>query len=160
MHDSFFNMEIPAFAVWLIVAVILAVIEALTQGLTTIWFAGGAVTAAAVSVATDSFLIQITAGLVVSVLLLVFTKPVVKQKLNREIVRTNIAAVIGSIGVAESDLIIHETGTVKADNKLWTAVLASGADSVSKGEEVEIVAVEGVKLVVRGKRGFVTNNDK
>ena len=142
--------DVPMVVIWLIAAVVLAIIEAFTQGLTTIWFAGGAVAAAGVSVVSDSILIQFAAGLIVSVILLYFTRPLAVQKFNRDVVKTNISAVIGKIGIAESELTSRESGTVKADNKLWTAVLAQGAANVKQGESVEILAVEGVKLVVRG----------
>ncbi len=143
--------DVPMMAVWLIIAVVLAVIEAFTQGLTTIWFAGGAVIAAGAAAVSDNIFLQIVAGLAVSVLLLYFTRPLAVQKFNRDVVKTNISAIIGQTGIAESELTSHETGTVKADNKLWTAVLAPDALSVKKGELVEIIAVEGVKLVVRKK---------
>lgn len=97
----------------------------------------------------DSFLIQLLTALIVSALLLYFTRPWAVKKFNRDIVRTNIAAVIGQTGVLQDDLKAGEQGTVKADNKLWTAVLAEGEEAVKKEERVEIVAVEGVKLIVR-----------
>ena len=152
MDIVFFGVlgDIPMVVIWLIAAVVLVVIEAFTQGLTTIWFAGGAIVAAGVSAVSDNILLQVGAGLVVSVVLLYFTRPLAVRKFNRDVVKTNISAVIGQIGVAESDLESRETGTVKVDNKLWTAVLAPDADAVKRGESVEIIAVEGVKLVVRG----------
>lgn len=138
---------------WMAVAVIMVVIEGLTQGLTTIWFAGGAVVAAGVSLISDSLLIQFIAAVIVSALLVYFTRPWAKEKFNRKIVPTNISAVIGQTGVAESDILTGETGTVKADNKLWTAILTSGGSPVRKGESVEIMEVQGVKLVVRAAAG-------
>ena len=85
---------VPVIAVWLAVAAVLAAIEAFTQGLTTIWFAGGAVAAAGMAIFVDSFLIQLLTALIVSALLLYFTRPWAVKKFNRDIVRTNIAAVI------------------------------------------------------------------
>ena len=134
---------VPVITVWLAVAAVLAAIEAFTQGLTTIWFAGGAVAAAGMAIFVDSFLIQLLTALIVSALLLYFTRPWAVKKFN------NIAAVIGQTGVLQDDLKAGEQGTVKADNKLWTAVLAEGEEAVKKEERVEIVAVEGVKLIVR-----------
>ena len=54
---------VPVIAVWLAVAAVLAAIEAFTQGLTTIWFAGGAVAAAGMAIFVDSFLIQLLTAL-------------------------------------------------------------------------------------------------
>lgn len=143
------HAEVPMFAVWLVIAVIFAAIEAFTQGLTSVWFAGGSVVAAGASLFTDSFLIQFIAGLAVSVLLLYFTRPLAVKIFNREVVQTNIGAIIGRTGVLQDDLEPGKQGTVKADNKLWTAVLAEGENAAEKDESVKIVAVEGVKLIVR-----------
>lgn len=150
--ELFGTGEAPMIVIWLIIAVILAVIEAFTQGLTTIWFAGGAVVAAAVAVFSDNILIQFLAGLAVSIVLLYFTRPLVAKKFTRNLVKTNISAIVGQTGTAESDLKPGETGTVKADNKLWTAVLAPQEGGISRGEKVEITAVEGVKLIVKRRQ--------
>lgn len=149
MDISLFGIDVPMVVVWLVVAVVFAALEAFTQGLTSIWFAGGAVAAACTAVFTDSFLIQFIIGLAVSILLLYFTRPLAVRKFNRDVVRTNIGAIIGQTGILQDDLVPGMQGTVKADNKLWTAVLAAGEDAASKDEPVEIVAVEGVKLIVR-----------
>jgi membrane protein implicated in regulation of membrane protease activity len=143
------GLVISAVWLWLGVAVIMAVVEAFTMGLTSIWFAGGAVVAAVVSFVTDSFIIQLLVFVVASLVLLYFTRPIAAKKLNKETVKTNTDALTGMTGIAESDIKNHEKGTVKADNKMWTAILAEGAADVLKGEIVKIESIEGVKLVVR-----------
>lgn len=140
---------LPVWALWLIAAVVFGIIEAMTMGLGTIWFAGGALAAAAVSFATDSLLIQLLIFILVSLVLLYFTRPVAAKKLNRDTVKTNIDAIIGAVGSAESDITKHANGTVKADNKIWTAVLAEDSPDVSAGDRITVLSVEGVKLIVR-----------
>ncbi len=153
MYIGLFGIgEVSMIVVWLVIAVILALIEAFTQGLTTIWFAGGAVVAAAVAVFSDNILLQFLAGLAVSVVLLYFTRPLVKDKFTRRLVKTNVSALIGRTGTAESPLTDGEPGTVRADGKTWTALLAPDEADVKEGEKVEIVSVEGVKLIVKGKK--------
>ena len=56
--------------VWLVILVVLVVIELLTMGLTTIWFAGGALIAAIASLFRAPFAVQVILFLVVSVVLL------------------------------------------------------------------------------------------
>ena len=60
---------------WLIGIVVLLVIEALTLGLTTIWFAGGALAAFIACVAGGSLVLQIILFVAVSLVLLFFTRP-------------------------------------------------------------------------------------
>ena len=69
--------------VWLVVLAILLVIEFLTLGLTTVWFAGGALIAFLVSLAGGPLWLQILLFLVISVVLLLFTRPLAVKYLNR-----------------------------------------------------------------------------
>ena len=66
---------IPISVLWLAVLAVLLVIEIATLGLTTIWFAGGALIAFLVSLAGGPLWLQITLFLIVSVVLLLFTRP-------------------------------------------------------------------------------------
>jgi membrane-bound serine protease (ClpP class) len=63
-------------------------------------------------------------------------------------VATGIEALVGRVGVATSEL--APTGTVRVDSELWSAV-AEGRP-IGKGEEVQVVGVEGAILRVRGQR--------
>ena len=70
---------------WLIALVVLLVIEAATLGLATIWFAGGALIALIAAMCGDGFVIQMVCFLVVSLILLIFTRPVAVRFLNKDI---------------------------------------------------------------------------
>ena len=142
-------LSLPPVWIWLGVAVIMGIIEAFTMGLTTIWFAGGALAAALVSGITDSVLIQLLVFAVVSLILVYFTRPIAKKMLNTKVEKTNIDAVIGERGIAESDIRRDLRGTVKADNKMWTAVLAEDSPDITTGDIVIVERIEGVKLVVK-----------
>ena len=61
---------------WLILTIIMCVIEGLTFGLVSIWFAGGAVIALIVSAPGFGVTIQYTAFVLVSALLLLLTRPI------------------------------------------------------------------------------------
>ena len=60
---------------WLAVFVLLIVIELATMGLTTIWFAGGAVAGFIASMLGANVVIQAVVFFVVSIVLLIFTRP-------------------------------------------------------------------------------------
>ena len=138
-----------AATLWLIGAAVLFVIEALTLGLTTVWFAGGAVAAAIAAIAGAPVLVQVVVFIAVSVILLIFTRPVVKQRLNNRTEKTNIDAVIGMEGIAETDISEYHPGQVRTDGKTWTAVCPSG--SIPKGSIVTVRAIKGVTLTVEEK---------
>ena len=62
--------------VWLGIVIVLIIIEIATLGLTTIWFAGGALAACIAALLQADLMIQVLLFLAVSVLLLLFTRPV------------------------------------------------------------------------------------
>ena len=55
----------------------------------------------------------------------------------------------GQAGFARTD--INPTGQVQSGAELWTAELADGQGRIRQGEKVEIVKVEGLKLIVKKK---------
>lgn len=61
--------------IWLGILALLLVVEAITAGLTTIWFAGGALAAAIACYAGANLTVQILLFLCVSLVLLIFTRP-------------------------------------------------------------------------------------
>jgi membrane protein implicated in regulation of membrane protease activity len=134
--------------VWIVVAVLFAIIEAVTLGLLTIWFTVGAVIACVAALLGASILLQVIVFFVTSILLLYFTKPLVKKKLKVGSVATNVDALAGQIGVVTEDIIPHNTGQVKIGGQIWTAISDRKDLTIAKGTEVRILRVEGVKLVV------------
>ncbi len=136
--------------VWLGIAVVLGFIEAVTLGLTTIWFAGGAVVAALFSLFVDSIWWQFAIFVVVSTILLIFTRPIVSKYLNTKITKTNVSALVGKKALVVSDISSSSLGEVKIDGKIWTAEMEehSGCDIMKAETFVTVKGIEGVKLIV------------
>ena len=86
---------IPISVLWLAVLAVLLVIEIATLGLTTIWFAGGALIAFLVSLAGGPLWLQITLFLIVSVVLLLFTRPLALKYMNKGVEKTNVDSIPG-----------------------------------------------------------------
>ena len=84
---------------WLVAFVILIGIEAATMALTTIWFAGGALFAFFVAIFGFSVKMQLVVFLVVSFLMLLFTRPLAARFINRETVKTNVDGLIKPTGI-------------------------------------------------------------
>lgn len=133
---------------WLGLIVLLIAIEAATVSLTTIWLVGGAIVAFVFSLFNLPLWTQITAFLATSILLLVYTRPIALKYFKVGIQRTNTDALIGETGLVIMDISEYKAGQVKVRGQIWTAVSESG-DSIQTGTEVLIVAIEGVKLVVK-----------
>ena len=133
---------------WLILFVVLLGIEAATAGLTSIWFAAGALAALLVSIFTGSVLLQVGMFAVVSAVLLYFTRPLAKKYLNNRKMATNADRVLGmSCPVTEEIDNLNGTGAVSVGGKVWTARSGTG-EKIGKGVTVTAVRIEGVKLIV------------
>lgn len=135
--------------VWLILLIVLIVIEIITMGLSTIWFAGGALVAFVASLLYANVAVQVILFLVVSILLLVFTRPVAMRYLNHTRIRTNVESLIGKNAVVTEKIEnIHGHGQVLVGGLEWTARSLDDSTVIEKDEIVCIVRVDGVKLIV------------
>lgn len=145
--------------IWLILVVAFAVIEGATAQLTTIWFAVGSLAALiAASLECDVWL-QIVICIVVSVLVLVFLRPVVKKLLVPIKTATNADMVIGqTASVTEEINNIDAKGEVRVGGLAWSARSEDGS-VIHVGEMVEVLRIEGVKVFVR-RTSAVEENKK
>ncbi|WP_434309556.1 NfeD family protein [Hominifimenecus sp. rT4P-3] len=135
---------------WLILFVILLGIEILTLGLTTIWFAGGAVAAFFASLLGAGLIFQIVVFAAVSLLLLVFTRPIATKYLNRRTIKTNVESMEGRHGeVVEEINNLQAAGRVKVDGMPWAARSEREGQIIPAGTMVTVVRVSGVKLIVK-----------
>lgn len=108
--------------VWLVLLVVLLAIEAVTLGLTTIWFAGGALVAFVLALAGAGLFIQIAVFCVISVILLIFTRPVAAGWLNHGRVRTNAQSLIGETAVVTEEIDnLANSGHVQVRGQYWMA---------------------------------------
>jgi membrane protein implicated in regulation of membrane protease activity len=143
-----FGFTISSSILWIVIAVVFAVIEALTLGINTIWFTIGAVIASIIAMAGGPVLLQIIAFLVSSTLLIYFTRPIAIKKLRIGNEKTNLDTLPGKSALVINDIMPYSTGQVKVQGQIWTAI-SDGVSSVfRKGDTVRVLRVEGVKLVV------------
>ncbi|NLP16229.1 MAG: NfeD family protein [Clostridiales bacterium] len=137
---------------WLILLAFLIFVEMITLGLTTIWFAGGALVAFIVSLFYDNLLVEIILFLVISLVLLFFTRPFVKKYFNSTRTKTNFETVIGKEALVTSTIDnINATGSVTINGLEWTARSVNG-EIIEKGTKVIVESISGVKLMVNIKK--------
>ena len=138
--------------IWLALFVVLIVFEAVTTGLFTIWFAGGALIAFVLSLFSGiSIWIQLTVFIVVSVVLLLCTRPALIRLMEKRKLKTNVETIPGKTAiVAEKIDNLNSTGSVEINGLSWTARSDDG-QIISVGSTVEVLRVEGVKVIVKVK---------
>ena len=134
---------------WLVAMVALIVIELATLGLTTIWFACGAL-AAVVAAALDApLLLQILMFVVVSFAVLLAVRPIAVKYFNKDRTRTNIEGMIGRQAIVVSEIDnMQSVGQVTVNGMEWSARSTINEQKISVGRVVVIRAVDGVKLIV------------
>ncbi len=138
---------------WLVLLVVLIIIELATMGLTTIWFAGGALAAALVSIPGTPIWLQVIVFLVVSALLLYFTRPIAVKYFNRDRIRTNTESLIGRQAIVISEINnIEGTGQVNTGGMEWTARSSYNNVVLPAGAVVTILGIDGVKLIVEERK--------
>ncbi len=135
---------------WAVLIVVFTIIEATTLGLTSIWFAVGSLAALITAAMGFGIVIQFVVFVIVAAILLIYTRPIAKKVLKIGQNKTNIDAIIGQTGYVTKAIKIKETGLVKVSGQIWTAKCPEH-EEIEVDEEVEVLAVEGVKLIVKKK---------
>lgn len=135
--------------VWLVIAAIMIISEIVSLGLTSIWFAGGALIAALAAHLGAHWAVQLVIFAAVSMVLLIFTRPIVAKRMIKEPVKTNVESLIGQRAVVKEDVDnLKGTGMVVLNGIEWTARAAEDV-VIEKDSSVEIVEIKGVKLIVK-----------
>ncbi len=135
---------------WLVLFAIFLIAEILTLGLTTIWFAGGALVAFVLALLDVGVPIQILAFLIVSIVLLFLTRPIAVKFFNQKREKTNVDSLIGQKAIViETIDVLHGVGRVEINGMEWSAKTEESGHIIEAGEIVIIQAIQGVKLIVK-----------
>lgn len=135
---------------WLGVMIVFLIIEAVTVGLYTIWFAAGALAAFLVAALGLGIPVEVAVFAVVSLALLIFTRPWALKYINPKKTRTNYEGAIGEkVCVLEDIDNLKNTGKVLYNGVEWTARAEDESKTYAKNQQVEVIRVAGVKLIVR-----------
>lgn len=135
---------------WLILLIVLLGIEMATMGLTTIWFAGGALVAILAALLHAPLWVQIVLFFLVALVLLVFTRPVAVKYFNRDRVRTNAESIVGKQAIVTGEIDnLKGQGQVTVGGQEWSARSVAEGRIIQEGTVVTVVSISGVKLIVK-----------
>jgi len=142
-------MSLDPAILWLGLVIILLIIEIATMGLTTIWFAGGAMAAFFSTFFGATPATQRTIFLVLSLALLVVTRPAAVKYMRGSRVKTNAESLIGRLAVVTAEINnLAQSGEVIISDVSWTARSRMDSNVIPVGSKVKICAIGGVKLIV------------
>lgn len=140
-------MPIPSIC-WLIALVVLAVLEAATVTLVSLWFALGALAALITSFFVQNIWIQFAVFLVVSLVTLLVIRPLSRRYVTPTQVATNADRAVGSEGVVTQAIDNRNAqGQVTVGGSVWTA-RSDPEEIIPKGTTIRVLRIEGVKLIV------------
>ena len=133
---------------WVAVTIICVVIESLTLALTTIWFGISAFVMVFLAFTPLPFPAQLFIFVALAMVLLIFTRPVVKQKINQKKIATNYERVIGQIAIVTKKITALEKGSVKINGMEWTAAVREDV-VLEEGSKCIVEEIAGVTAYVK-----------
>lgn len=135
---------------WMVLLILCIGIEVLTLGLTTIWFAAGALAAIFAALLYMPIFVQVILFLVVSLVLLFFTRPIAVKYFNRDRVKTNVESMVGRQAIVTGEIDnLQARGQVTVSGQEWSARSWDDRVRIPEGAVVVVAAISGVKLIVR-----------
>ena len=141
------SIEWTMIAIWAFVFIATLVIELETADLTTIWFCISSAITLILAAFSVKPLYQIIFFVLLSLILVLSTRPLTKNMMKKEIIPTNSDRLIGMVATVTQEITNGEIGEVKVKNELWRAFTNFNI-SFEIGEKVIIDAIEGNKLLI------------
>lgn len=137
--------------IWIGIIVAFGLLESITVSIIGVWFVLGAILSFILSLFGLPVEVQVASFLIFSILMLIFMRPILKDKLKVGIIKTNVDAIAGETGIVIQPLEKFKTGQVKIKGQVWTADTEDG-HPLEVGTEVTILRVQGVKVIVKAKK--------
>lgn len=131
---------------WIITIIILIAMEIVSVNLTSIWFVISGLVALFLSFFVDNFVLQFAVFVILGIILLITTKPLLKKFVKVDSVKTNLDRVVGMKGIVTSKILPLNIGEVKVDGKRWSAI---SDEEIAEEETIEVLKIDGVKLIVK-----------
>ena len=147
-------IETYTWIIWLVLFVAMLGIEAAGPALVSIWFSFGALIALIVSFIPEvPWWVEVTVFVVISIATLLALRPILRRYIKRNNYNTNIDSFTGKRGYVIEDITYLKPGAVKIGDVSWTAIPVNREEEILENEIIEVVAVNGNKLIVKKVEG-------
>lgn len=146
-------MEQYMWIIWLALFVIMVIIEASGPALVSIWFAAGALISMIISfIPRVPWWVEVIVFVATSFIFFFALRPVIKKKMKREEIKSNVDSLVGKKGLVLSDITALRPGECKINDIVWTAIPVKEDEEILNGSVVEVVSINGNKLIVKKVR--------
>lgn len=143
-------MEQYMWIIWLSLFVIMLIVEALGPALVSVWFAFGALIAMIISfIPGVAWWIQVVVFVVLSAAAFFALRPISKKFIKTNEVKSNVDSLVGKKGYVIEKISFLNPGSCKIGDVIWTAVALNEKEEIEKDEVVEVVTIDGNKLIVK-----------
>jgi len=143
-------------AIWLGIMIVMVIVECMGPALVSIWFAAGALVSLVLSLfslipgVTIPWWVQVIVFVVVSAITLIALRPLsLKYSKKNNVISSNVDSLVGKRGLLEEEIKPFEPGVCRLNDVLWTAISTNGKETIAVKSIVEVVAIQGNKLLVR-----------
>lgn len=134
--------------IWMGLLILFGAGEALTVGLTSIWFAAGSLVALICALLGGGLWLQIILFFAVTVLSIAAFRPIARKFINDKVEPTNADRIIGrEVLVTERISNLRAEGAVSIGGMVWSA-RSENEEEIPKGTLVRVLRIEGVKVYV------------
>ena len=114
--------------------------------------AGGALAAFIMGIIGFGTGVQIAVFSIVSIVLLVSTRPIALKYFNKERQKTNAESLIGKQALVLEEVdTLHNKGVVEVNGQEWSAKTEEPSGVIAKNTVVTIEGIQGVKLIIKEK---------
>ena len=135
---------------WLIIAGVCFILEIATVGFLVFWFGVAALITCLISLFVPSIIAQTVIFIVLSIILILLSRPFAKKIGRKDNVVTNSNAIIGkeAIVIKEIDGKTGKVGQVKVLGDTWSAICEDSNIVIPVDSTVKVSKIDGVKLIV------------
>ena len=141
--------------VWLGLMIVMVIVECMGPALVSIWFAAGALVSLMLSLlslipgVTVPWSVQVIVFVVVSAITLVALRPITRRYFKANTINSNVDSLVGQRGLLMEEIKPFEPGVCKINDVLWTAISTNGKETIPAKSVVEVVTIQGNKLLVK-----------
>ena len=136
---------------WLTLMIVFVLIEAFTMAFTTIWAAIAALTMIFIARTSLPFRWQILIFLVLTIFLVLSTRPFAIKKLKMEKEKTNINSIVGEEVIVTKAVRKFQKGEAKAKNGVIWAISSEDSSEIPEDTVSVVTGVQGNTLIIKPK---------
>lgn len=134
--------------IWAGITAVALIVEFCTSELVSIWFVGGGIVSIILAGVGAPWWVHIPVFIIVSAVLLVCFRKMVMKRFNKNSSKLNADSAIGKEVSLVKGISFEQSGEIKINGVIWTAVTTDEKTVIPQNAIVKIVDIRGNKYIV------------